>query len=56
MKVGFLTVRLGKLTSRVITHAADEAADFGRRKVGNAVVDTRRDLSGVFWSPVPCYS
>ena len=47
MKVWFLTVVLGKLTSRVITHAADEAADFGRRKVGNAVSDTRRNLSGV---------
>ena len=31
--------------------AADEAADFGRRRVGNAVIDARRNLSGV-----PCYS
>ena len=27
--------------------AADEAADFGRRRVGNAVIDARRHLSGV---------
>ena len=26
--------------------AADEAADFGRRRVGNAVIDARRNLSG----------
>ena len=34
--------------------AADEAADFGRRRVGNAVVDARRNLSGVCgrWYPV----
>ena len=34
--------------------AADEAADFGRRRVGNAVIDARRDLSGVCgrWYPV----
>ena len=28
-------------------NAADEAADFGRRRVGGAVIDARRDLSGV---------
>ena len=34
--------------------AADEAADFGRRSVGNAVIDARRNLSGVCnrWYPV----
>ena len=34
--------------------AADEAADFGRGEVGNAVIDTRRNLSGVCgrWYPV----
>ena len=26
---------------------ADEAADFGRRRVGTAVIDARRNLSGV---------
>ena len=35
-------------------NAADEAADFGRRRVGPAVVDARRNLSGVCgrWYPV----
>ena len=28
--------------------AADEAAGFGRRRVGNAVIDARRNLSGVW--------
>ena len=28
-------------------NAADEAADFGRRSVGNAVIDARRNLSAV---------
>ena len=34
--------------------AADEAADFGRRRVGHAVIDARRNLSGVcgHWYPV----
>ena len=34
--------------------AADEAADFGRRRVGNKVIDARRNLSGVCsrWYPV----
>ena len=27
--------------------AADEAADFGRRRVGHSVMDARRNLSGV---------
>ena len=36
------------------TTTADEAADFGRRRVGNAVIDARRNLSGVCgrWYPV----
>ena len=39
--------RLGK-------NAADEAADFGRRRVGPAVIDARRNLSGFCgrWYPV----
>ena len=38
---------------RLGNNAADEAADFGRRRVGNAVIDARRDLSGVCgrWYP-----
>ena len=34
--------------------AADESADFGRRRVGNAVIDARLNLSGVCgrWYPV----
>ena len=34
--------------------AADDAADFGRRRVGNVVIDARRNLSGVCgrWYPV----
>ena len=40
---------------RLGNDAADEAADFGRRRVGNAVIDARRNLSGVCgrWYPVP---
>ena len=39
---------------RIGNDAADEAADFGRRRVGDAVIDARRDLSGVCgrWYPV----
>ena len=35
-------------------NAADEAADFGRRRVGFAVIDARRNFSGVSgrWYPV----
>ena len=35
-------------------NAADEAADFGSRRVGNAVIDARRNLSGVCgrWYPI----
>ena len=32
---------------RLGNNAADEAADFGRRRVGNAVIDARRNLPGV---------
>ena len=39
---------------RLGNDAADEAADFGRRRVGHAVIDARRNLSGVCgrWFPV----
>ena len=39
---------------RVGNNAADEAADFGRRRVDHAVSDARRNLSGVCgrWYPV----
>ena len=39
---------------RVGNDAADEAADCGRRSVGHAVIDARRNLSGVCgrWYPV----
>ena len=39
---------------RTGNNAADEAADFGRRRVGNAVIDARRNLPGVCgrWYPV----
>ena len=40
---------------RLGNDAADEAADFGRRRVGNSVIDARRNLSGL-WSLVPCHS
>ena len=39
---------------RLGNNAVDEAAYFGRRRVGNAVIDARRNLSGVCgrWYPV----
>ena len=39
---------------RLGNNAADDAADFGRRRVGNAVIVVRRNLSGVCsrWYPV----
>ena len=39
---------------RIGNNALDEAADFGRRRIGNAVIDARRNLSGVCgrWYPV----
>ena len=43
-----------RVLDRLGNNAADEAADFGRRRVGPAVIDARRDLSGVCgrWYPV----
>ena len=37
--------RVGEI-DRLGKNAAGEAADFGRRRVGNAVIDARRNLSG----------
>ena len=50
INVWCLTVGLDRLGN----DAADEAADFGRRRVGNSVIDARRNLSGVSgrWYPV----
>ena len=41
-------------SDRIGNCAADDAADFGRRRVSNAVIDARRNLSGVCgrWYPV----
>ena len=43
-----------RVVGRLGNNAADEAADFGRRRVGNAVIDARRNPSGVCnrWYPV----
>ena len=43
-----------RMVDRLGNNAADEAADFGRRRVGPAVIDARRNLSGVCsrWYPV----
>ena len=67
---GFGTVRVTKIeghadesmvldgrvreVDRLGNDAADEAADFGQRRVGNAVIDARRNLSAVCgrWYPV----
>ena len=38
---------------RLGNNAADEAADFGRRRLDHAVVDSRRNLSGVCWRWYP---
>ena len=48
-----MTVLFVNLTG-LVTALADDAADFGRRRVGNAVIDARRNLSGVCgrWFPV----
>ena len=53
MRVWFPTVVFVSLIVLGNT-AADEAADFGRRRVGPAVIDARRNLSGVCgrWYPV----
>ena len=49
-------VRSGQVreVDRLGNNAADEAADFGRRRVSHAVIDARRNLSGVCnrWYPV----
>ena len=46
--VGFVSM------TGLVNNAADEAAEFGRRRVGPAVIDARRNLSGVCsrWYPV----
>ena len=43
-----------RVLDRLGNNAADEAADVGRRRVGPAVIDARRNLSGVCgrWYPV----
>ena len=46
MRVWFLDSRAREI-DRLGNDAADEAADFGRRRVGPAVIDARRNLSGV---------
>ena len=48
-----LDVRVREV-DRLGNDAADEAADFGRRRVGNSFIDARRNLSGVCgrWYPV----
>ena len=45
--------RVGE-ADRLGNDAADEAADFSRRRVGNAVIDARRNLAAVCgrWNPV----
>ena len=43
-EVVVLDGRVGEL-DRLGNNAADEAADFGRRRVGNSVIDARRNLS-----------
>ena len=40
---------------RLGNDAADEAADFGRRRVSPAVIDARRNLFWDLWSLVPFY-
>ena len=49
-------VRVGQVREldRLGNNAADEAADFGRRCVDHAVIDARRNLSGVCkrWYPI----
>ena len=49
-------VRCGRVreVDRIGNNAADEASDFGRRRVGHLVIDARRNLSGVCnrWYPV----
>ena len=45
-----------KELDRLGDNAAYEAADFGRGRVGNAVIDARRNLSGVCSPVVSCRS
>ena len=54
MKVWFWMVGRARELDTVGNDAADEAADFCRRRVGHAVIDARRNLSGVCgrWYPV----
>ena len=49
MKVWFLTVGFVNLTG-LGNNVAGEAADFGRSRVGNDVIDVRRNLSTGLWS------
>ena len=51
---GMVADGLVRMVDRLGNDAADEAADFGRRRVGPAVIDARRNLSGVCsrWYPV----
>ena len=51
-------VRVGQVREidRIGNAAADDAADFGRRRVDPAVLDARRSLSGVCRRWYPCYS
>ena len=53
MRIWFRLVRLGSLMG-LENNAADEAADLGYWRVGFAVIDARRNLSGVSggWYPV----
>ena len=53
MRVWFSMVEFREV-DRIGNDAADEAADFGRRRVSPAVIDARRNLSGVCgrWYPV----
>ena len=45
-----------RMVDRLGNHAADEAADFGRRRVCPAVIDARRNFVRCLWSLVPCCS
>ena len=51
---GMVADGLVRMVDRLGNNAADEAADFGRRRVGPVVIDARRNLSGVCnrWYPV----
>ena len=50
---GMVLLRRVREVDKLCNDAADEAAAFGRRRVGNAVIDARRNLSGVCgrWCP-----